>query len=137
MFHNGFAKNHTENKENAVDSFIHKHQDKIIGSLFCPDRLIFKGHLPISYAQGMENFLSDRGILLKDFQDFGPQQAQRLKEHAEQLNGGPIQFLRRKARKDELARQIAHAKGIGEGLITVFSCQLPPPLRQRPAPFTA
>lgn len=122
MFHNGFAKNRTANKENAVDSFIHKHQDKITGSLFCPDRLIFKGHLPISYAQGMEHFLSDRGVLLKDFKDFGPRQALRLKEHAEQLNGGPVLFLRRKARKDDLALQIAHRQGITAGLITVFSC---------------
>jgi hypothetical protein len=105
--------------ESAV---IHKHQDKIIGSLFCPDRLIFKGHLPISYAQGMENFLADQGILLKDFKDFGPKQAQRLKEHAEKLNGGPVQFLPRKVRKEDLARQIARQKGIRAGLVSVFSC---------------
>ena len=105
-----------------MDSFIHKHQQKITGSLFCPDRLIFKGHLPISYPQGMENFLADQGILLKHFKDFGPEQAQRLKEHAEQLNGGPVRFLRRKTRKEDLARQIAHAQGISEGLVAVFSC---------------
>jgi hypothetical protein len=122
LVHNGFAKNHIGLKENAVDSFIHKHQDKITGVLFCPDRLIFKGHLPISYAQGMENFLAHRGILLKDFKDFGPQQAQRLKDHAERLNGGPLQFLRRKVRKDDLALQRAHSQGIREGLVGVFSC---------------
>jgi hypothetical protein len=122
LFHSGFANNHTENQENAVDSFIHKHQDKITGSLFCPDRLIFKGHLPICYAQGMENFLTDHGVLLKDFKVFGPRQAQRLVEHAEQLNGGPVQFLRRKVRKEDLARQIAHQRGIHAGLVAVFSC---------------
>ncbi len=111
-----------QKKENAVDSFIQKHQDKITGTLFCPDRLIFKGHLPVSYAQGMENFLADQGILLKDFKDFGPQQAERLKEHAEQLLGEPPTFLRRKARKDDLARQRARDQGITEGLVAVFSC---------------
>jgi hypothetical protein len=122
LFHNGFCTSHCRNKENAVDSFIHKHRDKITGSLFCPDRLIFKGHLPISYAQGMENFLADQGVLLKDFKDFGPKQAQRLKEHAEQLNGSPVRFLRRKVRKEDLARQLARAQGIREGLVGVFSC---------------
>jgi hypothetical protein len=122
LLHSGFVTNHTGSKENAVDSFIHKHQDKITGVLFCPDRLIFKGHLPIAYAQGMENFLADQGILLKNFKDFGPQQAQRLKDHAERLNGGPLHFLRRKVRKDDLARQMAHSKGISEGLVGVFSC---------------
>jgi len=123
LFHNGFVRNHTGNKENAVDAFLSKHQDKITGSLFCPDRLIFKGHLPISYAQGMENFLANHGILLKDFKAFGPQQAKRLKQHAEQLLGEPPTFLRRKARKDDLARQRARAKGLSEGLVAVFSCQ--------------
>jgi hypothetical protein len=63
-------------RKNAVDSFIQKHQDKITGTLFCPDRLIFKGHLPTSNALGLENFLGDQGIRLKDFKNFGPQQAQ-------------------------------------------------------------
>jgi hypothetical protein len=109
-------------KENAVESFVQKHQDKITGTLFCPDRLIFKGHLPICFAQGMENFLADMDILLKDFRDFGPRQAQRLKDHAEQLLGEPLPFLARKARKDDLARQRASAKGITEGLVAAFSC---------------
>ena len=58
-----------------MDSFVHQHADKITGSLFCPDRLIFKGYLPFSYPLGMEGFLADRGILLKHFKEFGPQQA--------------------------------------------------------------
>ncbi len=56
-----------------MDSFLHKHQDKITGSLFCPDRLIFKGHLPITYPLGMEGFLYEHGILLKNFKYFGPE----------------------------------------------------------------
>ena len=44
-----------EKEENAVESFLHKHADKITGSLLCPDRLIFKGYLTFSYPQGMEN----------------------------------------------------------------------------------
>jgi hypothetical protein len=117
LYHQTFKK-----KENALDSFVQKHLDKISGALFCPDRLIFKGHLPINFTQGMENFLADKGVLLKSFKDFGPQQAQRLKEHAEQLLGEPPTFLGRKARKDDLARQRAREQGITEGLVAVFSC---------------
>ena len=107
-----------------MDSFVHKHQDKITGFLFCPDRLIFKGHLPISYPQGMENFLADQGILLKDFKTFGPNQALRLKEHAQQLaqqHGRVYQHLQRKVRKEDLARQLSHQDGLREGLVCVFS----------------
>jgi hypothetical protein len=105
-----------------VDSFLQKHADKITGTLFCPDRLIFKGHLPFCYAHGMENFLADKGILLKNLKTFGLQQAERLKSHAEKLFGEPPIFLRRKARKDALALQIARDKGVTEGLVAVFSC---------------
>jgi hypothetical protein len=107
-----------------VHSFVHKHADKITGSLFCPDRLIFKGYLPICYPQGMENFLDAHDILLKDFKTFGPRQAQRLKEHAERLaqqDGRTLEFLRTKIRKEDRARQIASQEGIRAGLVCVFS----------------
>jgi hypothetical protein len=109
---------------NAVNSFVHKHADKITGSLFCPDRLIFKGYLPFCYPQAMENFLADQGILLKDFKAFGPRQALRLKEHAQQWaekSGRTFRFLQRKVRKEDYARQLAQQQGITEGLIAVFS----------------
>lgn len=66
-----------------MQSFLQKHIDKISGALFCPDRLIFKGYSTLSYALGMEGFLQNGGVLLKNFKDFGPEQAQRLKKHAE------------------------------------------------------
>jgi hypothetical protein len=107
-----------------VNSFVHQHADKITGSLFCPDRLIFKGYLPFSFPQGMEGFLADHGILLKQFKEFGPRQALRLKEHAQELarkSGRTFCFLERKIRKEEQARLIAQQQGISEGLIAVFS----------------
>lgn len=107
-----------------MNSFLHKHADKITGTLFCPDRLIFKGYLPFTYPQAMENFLADQGILLKDFKAFAPEQARRLKEHAQQLAeqaGRTFRFLERKVRKKELARQLAQRQGVTEGLVAVFS----------------
>jgi hypothetical protein len=107
-----------------VESFVQQHTEKITATLFCPDRLIFKGYLPFCYPQSMENFLADHGVLLKDFKNFGPQVAQRLKEHGEQLaaaSGRTFRFLERKIRKEDCARQLAQQQGITAGLVAVFS----------------
>lgn len=107
-----------------MQSFLRKHADKITGALFCPDRLIFKGYSSLSFALGMEGFLNHHGVLLKNFKDFGPAQAQRLKTHAEamaQRHDRPFQFLARKTRKEDQARQIARRDGITQGLVAVFS----------------
>lgn len=116
--------NNKANERHAVNSFLHKHDDKISGFLQCPDRLIFRGHLPIGYAQSMENFLACQKVLLKDFKDFGPQQAGRIKEHAQRLadqQQRPFQHLRRKIRMEEAAQRLAVKDDVSEGLICVFS----------------
>jgi hypothetical protein len=77
--------------------------------------LIFKGYLPFCYPQAMENFLADQGILLKDFKAFGPQQALRIKAHAQQLaekSARTFRFLERKVRKEEYASQLARQQGL-------------------------
>lgn len=106
-----------------MQSFIQQHADKITGVLGCVDRLIFKGHLPFSYPQGMENLLDAHGVLLKNFKHFAPAQAQILKEHALALAkeaSRPYQYLKGKCRKDDLARNIARRDGITQGLICVL-----------------
>ncbi len=125
MLDNGFATNSKANERTAVDSFLHKHADKITGFLRCPDRLIFRGHLPIGYAQGMDNFLARHNVLLKDFKDFGPEQAERIKEHAHHLadeQQRPLIPLRRKIRMEEAAQRLAQQDHVDAGLICVFSC---------------
>ena len=107
-----------------MESFLRKHADKITSTLLCADRLIFKGYLPFTYPLGMESFLADHGILLKDFKEVAPKLALRVKEHAQQLahqSGCTFRFLERKIRKEDLARQLAQQQGIREGLIAVFS----------------
>jgi hypothetical protein len=108
-----------------MDSFLHKHDDKITGLLVCPDRLVFRGHLPIIYAQSMEGFLARQKVLLKDFRRFGPEQAERIKEHAQKLaeqQQRPFKYLRRKIRMEEAAQHLAKQDHVSEGLICVFSC---------------
>ena len=50
--------------------FIQKHYSKITGTLSCFDRVMFKGHLPINWAESMEQFISGQGLLIKDFKNF-------------------------------------------------------------------
>jgi hypothetical protein len=108
-----------------VESFVHKHADKITATLSSFDRVLFRGYLPCCHPKGLEGLLHHHGILLKDFKTFAPQQAERLKEHAQQFaeqRGRPFRHLAHRTRKDELARQLAQQDGVSEGLIAVFSC---------------
>jgi hypothetical protein len=108
----------------SISEFISKHADFVTGSLSCFDRIIFKGYLPIHHPQGIEAFLGQRGILLKDFKKFVIQQYTSIKEHAVQMAtrlGRPYQYLSGSHRKEEMARKIAEKDGITKGLVCVFS----------------
>ena len=107
-----------------MKNFIAKHQDKIKGSLSCFDRVIFKGHLPISSAGGMETFLKREGILIKDFKHFVVKQAEAVIQSAKQTAekaGCPYLFLQNRVRKEEYARKIARERQISQGLVCVLS----------------
>jgi len=113
-------------KENAVQSFLHRHADKITGTLSCFDRVIIKGYLPFSYPLSMEGFLAQRGILLKDFAKFAKEQSTRLKHHARELAeraARPILPAPYKTRKEDYARRRAAQDGISEGLVCIFTTQ--------------
>ena len=104
--------------------FVAKHATQVTGTLSCFDRLLFKGHLPLGYPHAMEQFLTQRRVLMKDLKAFVLQQAARLKtqaaaaaEHA----GRPYEYLASLVRKDQRARAIAARDGVTEGLICVFS----------------
>jgi len=113
-------------RENAVNSFVHKHADKITGILGCFDRLILKGYLPFGYARGMEGFLSRKNILIKDFPKLAKEQSTFVKEHAWRLAeqaGRPVLPVPYKVRKEDEARKLAQQDGIREGLVCVFTTQ--------------
>ena len=106
-----------------MDHFIMHHQDRIVGTLSCFDRVIFKGHLPISYSAGMESFFSRIGSKLMEFKKIAMNLAERLKVHAQRLaeqTGRPYKYLNGPVRKEELARQIAARLGVERGLVCVF-----------------
>ena len=104
--------------------FLRKHQDKIAGVLSCFDRVIFRGYLPLSYAQGLEGFLYQQKVLLKNFKHYAPQVAERIKEHIKGVvaaAGGPFRHLPRKEAMEEQARRLAHQQQIKEGIVCGFS----------------
>jgi hypothetical protein len=107
-----------------MEQFIVKHQDKITGMISCFDRILFKGYLPISYAERMEAFLNRQGVLLKDFKRFASLCSDGIKEHAMDVArkaARPFEYLNSPIRKEERAREIAGRDGITQGLVCVFS----------------
>lgn len=105
-------------------AFLRKHHDKIVGVLSCFDRLIFRGHLSLSYPRGLEGFLHKQDVLFKDFKHYAPKIAERIKDHVKGLveaAGAPFRHLPRKGRMEEEARRRADAQGIREGIVCGFS----------------
>lgn len=107
-----------------MEKFISKHTQKISGTIACFDRLIFKGYLPISWAESMDGFITSQGLLLKDFKQFVTKHSEQVKEHAKGMaekSRRPFIHLNGRVRKEEKAREIAKKDDITQGLICVFS----------------
>jgi hypothetical protein len=118
-------------EENAVPPittdhpFVRKHTALIHGVLSCFDRVIFRGYLPFSHPRGLEGFLAQQNVLLKEFKDYAPKISERLKEHVRTVveqAGGPFRHLPKKARMEEEARALARQRGHREGIVCGFSC---------------
>jgi hypothetical protein len=113
-----------------MNQFIQKHQTDTIGTLSGFDRLVLRGTLrTLAYAGGMMGFLSHRGVLLKDFGSYVEQTTERLRKAscaAAQRLGRPVRYLpSAQTRKEDVARQMAAADRIEEGLIGVLTCVEP------------
>ncbi len=114
-----------------METFLSIHQDAILGTLSTFDRMIFKGHLTRFFPDGaFTRFLSQQGVLLKDFSAYVQQATRILKAHAHQLAQDaqrPYLYLASATTKasgqskEDLAREIAARDGITQGLICVFS----------------
>ena len=68
-----------------VCSFLVKFASKILSVISCFDRIIFKGHLPISYASAFEKFVDYVLNIRRDefLKKIGPEWSERLVKHAE------------------------------------------------------
>ena len=72
----------------------------------------------------MDGFMTNQGLLLKEFKAFVSAHSERLKQHARAVaekSGRPYIHLNGEIRKEEKARAIADADGITEGLICILA----------------
>ncbi|MDM8006158.1 MAG: hypothetical protein QUV05_08445 [Phycisphaerae bacterium] len=87
-----------------MDHFITKHRAKVTGTISCFDRILFKGHLPLGWADAMERFMARQRSRLKDFGGFVNRQSERIKQHAKDMaerTGRPYIYLNDPIRKEE------------------------------------
>lgn len=113
-----------------MDRFIQRHQRDVIGVLNGWDRLMIRGTVrALAVVSGMMSYLSYVGVLLKDFGTFVDETSKRVKAAslatATRL-GRPLRYLPSgQVRKEDIARDIAQADSIRQGLICVLSALEP------------
>jgi hypothetical protein len=110
--------------------FIKKYSNMITGVLSCLDRVVFRGYLPVGWADSVEAFFASQGILIKDFGKFVEKQSRRITEHARKVAENaqrPYIYLTGSHRKEDRVRQFLETDALKEGLICVLaaveSCQ--------------
>ena len=113
-----------------MEKFVEQHGGTVKGVLSGFDRLVFRGSLRmLSFTAGMMGFLSEMGVLLKDFGEYVERVTQRLKAASvakAQRLGRPIIYLQSsRTAKEPIARKIAKDEGIEEGLICILRCVEP------------
>jgi hypothetical protein len=104
--------------------FLVKYHEHVHGVLSCFDRVIFRGHLPLSYSKGLSGFLFQQQVQLKDFKTYAPQIADRVRDHVKALvqgAGAPYRHLPRKEPMEQQARELAAKQKIAEGIVCGFS----------------
>jgi hypothetical protein len=113
-----------------MNSFIQRHESKIIGMLSGFDRLLFRGTLRrLATANGLFGCIWALQVLLKDFGDWSARLTGQVREASEQLArdaGRPIIYVNDSSiRKEELVRKIAARDGIEQGLVCVLTAVEP------------
>ena len=113
-----------------MNSFIQQNQKKVTGILSGFDRLIFKGSLRyLQHTPGMMDFLYSKEILLKDFGPFADKLTKEIREASKieaKTQGRPIKYISSSTEKKHLiAKEIAAADEIEEGLICILTCVEP------------
>lgn len=105
-------------------TFLDNHADKILGTLSCFDRMLFRGYLPLESGFAMHEFVRFHGVQRNQLKDFLTAQAERLKRHAIAMAakaGRPYEYLARPLRKQDWARELADKDGVTEGLVGILS----------------
>lgn len=113
-----------------MESFLAAFGHLVLGVLHGFDRLVFRGHLrQLSYAHGMDCYLSANHVLLKDFKTHAIERTRELIDaslaDARRLQR-PIVYLNSSSvSKEDEARAIAERDEVRDGLVCVFKCVEP------------
>src|SRR2546422_6135082 len=116
--------------DHALNPFIEKHRQDVMGILHCLDRLRLQGSLRCLYCVAIfAEYLAQAKVLCKNFKDFATGVSASICQNAEQLAHSwrrPFTYLGSSSiSKEEAARKIAERDAIQEGLIAVFRCVEP------------
>jgi hypothetical protein len=111
--------------------FTDLHKKSILGVIEGFDRIIFKGHFSSMFPKGaFKRYLSQRGVLLKDAGEFFKKETARIIDHAKAAaaDAGRQYIYLQSAHthasddsKEDMARKIAEAENIQQGLVCIFS----------------
>lgn len=113
---------------NTVCCFVTKFSSLIVWVLACFDRVIFKGHLPISRASEFEKFV-DYTLKMRrcDFlKTTAPQWSERIVDHAKQYaqeHGRLFDYRQGAVDKDAWAKEQVRQQGVREGLVGILCVQ--------------
>ena len=113
-----------------MQEFIARHHEQVAGTLSGFDRVVFRGTLrKIAYVDGMQHYLRENDVLLKDFSGHVNGVTEQVKKASlveAQKAGRPIKYLTSpQVSKEEVARAIAERDGVKEGLVCVLTCVEP------------
>lgn len=113
-----------------MEHFTQKYAKSITGVLSGFDRLVLRGTIrTLAYKGGMMGYLSMKNVLLKDFSAFAQEKTEALKEasrNAAVEKGRPVIYLESaKTRKEDVAKQIARADDVKEGMVCALTCVEP------------
>jgi len=104
-----------------------RYRAELDGVLSCYDRIVITGSLqPLCYAQGMTQYLYQRGVRIFDYPKFAEPLRERIRANAEALaeaNGLKIEFTRsgkKDFRKENRVQQILKQRGDQPGLVHIF-----------------
>jgi hypothetical protein len=113
-----------------MNRFTTKYADRLVGTLSGFDRLVFRGTLRrLSFVEGLQVYLSQRKVLLKEFGAHAQAVTERIKQAAQaaaQAGEMPVQYLgSAQTSKEEVARQIARERGVTQGPVCLLTCVEP------------
>jgi hypothetical protein len=111
-----------------VSSFVAKFSSLIVWALSCFDRVIFKGHLPISRPSEFEKFVDYRLKMRRcDFlKTTAPQWSERIVDHAKHFaheQGRLFEYRQGEVDKDAWAKEHVRQQGVQEGLVGILCVQ--------------